>query len=234
MTDSRSELLKGAPERRGISEFEVREAKNGLLHFSGHAAVFDQPYEVTDRYGVFTEIIERNALARTLSRNPDVVLNINHDGLPLARTTSGTLRIGADARGLYVEADLEPKDPDVDRIRHKLERGDMSDMSWAFRVTVDEWSEDETQRNVQEVNIDGGDVSIVTTGANRNTTAHLRSIIDSLPRFEDALVECRSADAGISADDLRAASKLLGELATELTPRKTMSIKAAERAALLD
>ncbi len=232
MTDSRSELLKGAPERRGVSEFEIRDASNGLLKFSGHAAIFDQPYEVTDRFGTFTEVIERTALARTLSRNPDVILNINHDGLPLARTTAGTLRIGTDTVGYYVEADLEPKDPDVDRIRYKLERGDMSEMSWAFRVMVDDWSDDETHRSVKEANVDGGDVSIVTTGANRETTAHpLRAALLALadPDIDHKiLAECRAE--GFDIDVIR---KNVEQL-TERPTRKTMSLRAAMRALELD
>src|SRR5689334_11824860 len=47
----RSQLLRGVPERRGFTECELRAKNNGLLHFTGYAAVFDQPYEVTDRFG---------------------------------------------------------------------------------------------------------------------------------------------------------------------------------------
>lgn len=229
--DTRAALLKGAPERRGISEFEVRDAGNGLLHFTGYAAVFDDPYEITDRFGTFTETIERKALSRTLSRNPDVVLNVNHDGLPLARTISGTLKLGTDTRGYHVEADLDPRDPDVESVRYKLERGDLSDMSWAFKVLVDVWNDDETERSVREVSVDGGDVSIVTTGANRNTNASLRGALDALANL-DVLTECRTA--GFDIEAVRAAYATLGTVLVDLTPRTTMSIRAAERALELD
>jgi HK97 family phage prohead protease len=234
MTDSRSELLKGVPERRGLQECELREGKSGLLEFEGYAAVFDQPYIVSDRYGEFTEVIDRGALNRTLSRSPNVVLNVDHGGLPLARTLSGTLQIGTDQHGYYVRAGLEPRDPHVQAIRYKIERGDLSDMSWAFRVTVDEWTEDDTKRVVREVNVDGGDVSIVKDGANSGTSLKLHEALRSLKNFDDLLVEMRSADGGIELDDLHAVRKNVDQLITELTPRKTMSIKAAERAALLD
>lgn len=234
MTDqTRAEMLKGVSERRSISEFELRDAGNGLLHFNGYAAVWDQTYEVADFFGTFTESVERNALQRTLSRNPDVVLNINHGGLPLARTTSGSLRIGTDKHGYQVEADLEPRDPDVESIRYKLERGDMTDMSWAFRVTVDEWTvhEDGTEsRVIKEVNVDGGDVSIVNTGANRQTEAHLRAI-DSLA---GDLVEVRAELGDIDLDKIRLAHTNLGTLLSERSPRKTLSLRAAERALELD
>lgn len=237
MTDinSRAELLKGTPERRGISEFEIRDAGNGLMHFEGYAAVWDQKYTVNDWMGSFTESVERSALKRTLSRNPNVVLNINHDGLPLARTTSGTLRLGTDAHGFTVSADLEPRDPDVQKILYKLERRDLEDMSWAFRVTVDEWTvheNGEESRVIKEVNIDGGDVSIVTNGANPGTTADpLRS---ALKVFADpeldlkVLAECRAE--GFDLDVIRKNLALLDER----PQRKTLSLAAAARAAELD
>lgn len=236
MTDqNRAEALRGVSERRGISEFELRDASNGTLHFTGYAAVWDTPYEVTDRFGTFTEVVARGALARTLGRKPDVVLNINHDGLPLARTTAGTLRLGADDHGFHVEADLEPRDPDVESVRYKLERGDLTDMSWAFRVIDDVWSEDDTHRMIREANIHGGDVSIVTTGANPATTANPLRMADVLGFFtdHDRLAACRSAE-DFDLEQLRDAHKILGEFIEPVQPRKTMSIAAAKRALLLD
>jgi HK97 family phage prohead protease len=55
-----------------------------------------------------------------------VRLLLNHDGLPLARTTSGTLKLREDKRGLHFEADLDPNDPDVQRIAPKVQRGDLT------------------------------------------------------------------------------------------------------------
>ncbi len=232
----RAALLKGTSERRGISEFELRDAGDGVRTFTGYAAVWDQPYTVTDRYGEFTEIVERSAVQRTLSRNPNVVLNLDHSGLPLARTSAGTLRIGTDSHGYTVEADLEPRDPDVQRILYKLERGDVTDMSWAFRVTVDEWSATDDgaeTRVIKEVNVDGGDVSIVGNGANPGTEAHpLRSALVALadPDIDlEILAECRAE--GFDFDVIR---KNLDSLTERAPARKTMSLRAALRALELD
>lgn len=231
--DARSELLRGIRERRSISDFELRAGPNGTLHFTGHAALFDVEYTVYDFLGSFTEVVDRKALNRTMSRQPDVVLNVNHNGLPLARTTSGTLRLSLDESGLYVDADLEPRDPDVNSVRYKLERGDMADMSWAFRVLNDQWSivDGEDHRRIMEANIDGGDVSIVTTGANPATDAQIgaRSAVSYLSQ-PDALVEVRSLD---DPDAIAAAIKTL-EGARGAAKNKTLSVAAAERALLLD
>jgi HK97 family phage prohead protease len=164
--------LKGTIERRGFAaRLELRETAEGGCSFSGYAATFGVPYEVGD----FTETIERGAFKRTLTEQPDVVFLVNHEGLPLARTTSGTLTLEEDEHGLRVRAELEPSDADVQRLKPKLQRGDLSEMSFAFRCTADEWNDGRTLRTVRGVSLHHGDVSIVTTGANPDTTASMRS-----------------------------------------------------------
>jgi HK97 family phage prohead protease len=104
-----------------------------------------------------------------------VVLLLNHEGLPLARTKSGTLRLAEDAQGLRVDADLEPDDPDVKGPIPKMRRGDLDSRSFAFRCTAQEWNEDRTQRRIKSLSLDRGDISVVTHPANENTSVTLRS-----------------------------------------------------------
>jgi len=161
---------------------EIREAQGpgGPVELVGYAATFGEPYPV----GSFTETIIRGAFGRTLGEDPDVSLLINHTGTPLARTTSGTMTLSEDARGLLVCAELEPSDPDVAALVPKLKRGDLSEMSFAFRATQQEWSEDKTERSVRECSIHRGDVSIVTNAANPRATASLRDQDLSLEQRE--------------------------------------------------
>lgn len=162
----------------GISDIEVREAgDDGAVTFSGYASVFNHDYEVYDSFGKFTERLAPGAFTRTLADQPDVMLLINHQGLPLARTKSGTLRLSQDNVGLRVEAQLDPNDPDVQAILPKMRRGDVDEMSFAFRVNDQLWSEDYTDRTITEVNLARGDVSIVSFGANPATVAALRAAL---------------------------------------------------------
>lgn len=176
----RAEMLDGVREERRFdaSSVELREASDGVLRFSGYASVTERAYEVGD----FEETIARGAFKRTLSEQPHVILTINHgEGgqLPLASTKSGTLTLSEDARGLRVDADLNPLDPDVQRLRPKLERGDVSEMSFAFRVTDDKWNEDYTRRLVRSVGLHKGDVSVVTFGANDASTGSISGLLRS-------------------------------------------------------
>lgn len=187
---------------------EVREGDDGLLTFTGYATVFDAEYEMYGGppYG-WIEVVDPGAFRRTLSEKPDVQLLLNHDGLPLARTKSGTMTLDDDNKGLRVEASLDPADPDVSQLRVKVERGDLDEMSFAFRTIRQEWDEEYEKRTLLEVSINRGDVSIVNYGANPSTSFDLRALLEADPEL--ALAELRSLRDG--SPDL--AARILAELA---------------------
>lgn len=153
---------------------EIRADDSGI-RVSGYAAVFNQ---ITDIGGYFRERILPGAFADAIGRD-DVVFLINHDGLPLARTRSGTLTLREDDHGLFMEAVLEATDPDVATITPKMKRGDLDKMSFAFsmRGGVQTWDEsiDPPLRSIEKV---GGlhDVSVVTTPAYDGTEIGMRSL----------------------------------------------------------
>ena len=180
--------LLGAPERRScsIDQFELR-GDGDSLKLTGYASVFEEPYPIFGGAsgGGWDEIVDRGAFDRTLSEKPDTHLLINHEGMPLARTKSGTMRLSTDDRGLHVEADLDRRDPDVQALQVKMERGDMDEMSFAFRTIRHQWNDDETERRMLEVSIHKGDVSVVNFGANPATAAQLRSLMAALAEDDD-------------------------------------------------
>ena len=156
-----------------IPRFTMRSVPNGTggeaLRFTGYASVVDKPYDMYDMFGPYTETIARNAFNKTLSDGADVNFLCNHEGVSLARTKSGSLRLSADDTGLYSEATFNPSRPDVQIVRAAVEDGDLDEMSFAFRATRQEWDDDHTQREIQEVNMHQGDVSVVNFGASPHT-----------------------------------------------------------------
>ena len=163
-------------ERRGGIAAEIRADADGIK-VEGYAAVFG---EETDIGGMFREVIERGAFTDAIGRD-DVVFLVNHDGLPLARTRSGTLKLTEDERGLKIETTLDPDDPDVKSIAGKMKRGDLDKMSFAFYPDVQEWDEsgDIPLRTIKRASL--YDVSIVTTPAYSGTEIALRSLEASRP-----------------------------------------------------
>ena len=169
-------------ERRAVTQIAAARAAaepTGLT-LTGYAATTNTWYEV----GFFQEILVPGAFKRTLSEGPDVVLLLGHGrsgaGLPLARTTAGTLSLVEDDLGLRFTADLDPADPDSQTLVRKLQRGDLDGQSsFAFQATNDAWNADLTKRTVTAVGLHRGDVSIVTHGANDKTSAW---IAEAAPR----------------------------------------------------
>lgn len=147
---------------------EVRARKDGTSIF-GYASVWDSPSEPLP----WVEYVRRGAFTKTLKDGADVRLLIDHEGIPLARTKSGTLALYEDARGLAVEADLDPMNPDAARVISAMARGDMNQMSFAFRTIKDSWNNDRSMRELREVQL--YDVSVVTFPAYEETVAELRS-----------------------------------------------------------
>lgn len=160
-------------EIRALSESVEIRAEEGDVSVAGYAAVFG---EETNIGGAFIEVIERGAFKNAIERGDDVVFLINHDGLPLARTRSGTLKLTEDERGLYIETKLDSSDPDVKSILPKMKRGDLDKMSFAFIPDVQTWDDsgDMPKRIIRDVRM--YDVSIVTTPAYDGTEIGLRSL----------------------------------------------------------
>lgn len=150
---------------------DIREDDNGKIKVSGYAAVFNSRANIGD---MFEEQIQRGAFTDAIGRD-DVVFLINHEGLPMARTRSGTLTLTEDSRGLYIESELDSSDPDVARIIPKMKRGDLDKMSFAFMPEVQEWDDsgDIPLRTITRAALQ--DVSIVTFPAYQDTEIGLRS-----------------------------------------------------------
>lgn len=226
--------LRDSPERRGVaaSEFEFRNGAGNETTLTGYASIFGNAYRVAGGppYG-WDESVARSAFDKTLAEKPDLHLLINHEGMPLARTKSGTLKLSTDSRGLLVEANLDQRDPDVQRLVTKMARGDMDEMSFAFRVKDDKWNDDETQRTLTEVSLHKGDVSVVNWGANPATSAKVRSVDDILTELagadlDPALTELRSVDGDVLAR-LEAARDVLASLYRSLRPSAAKRLTVA-------
>jgi HK97 family phage prohead protease len=154
------------------------ERADGAISFRGYASVFNRPYGVA---GVFVEQIAPGAFRRSIHNArgakrddvPKIHMLVNHDesSIPLAALHSGTMELREDERGLYVEAELDPSSPWAQSVASAIRRGDLDEMSFAFRAVKDEWDEsgDVPLRTVKELKL--YEVSVVRNGANPATEA---------------------------------------------------------------
>jgi len=181
--DSRSKVKKIERRTFTVQDVEARQAEDGTMRLRGYAAVFNDPSVPMP----FIETIAPGAFRKTLDETPDVRLLINHEGLPLARTKNGTLTLTEDERGLFMDAVIA--DTNEGRDLYKLvERGDVDQMSFAFRVIRQKYNEDRSQRTLTEVSLADGDVSVVTYPAYPTTSVEAR---EALRKAIDAVKEGR-------------------------------------------
>jgi HK97 family phage prohead protease/HK97 family phage major capsid protein len=149
-----------------VRAIEVRAEEN--MTITGYASVYGDEYDL----GYFTERVAPGAFEGRL--DDDVRLLINHEGMPLARTTNGTLELTTDGRGLFYRAQLA--DTQEGRDLYKLiQRGDITQSSFAFTIDDDEWTADRKLRTIKRV---GRlyDVSPVTYPASPTTTVQARAM----------------------------------------------------------
>lgn len=157
-------------------QLEVRAKSGGQVTLAGYASVTEQVYEMWDWLGPYGEVVRQGAFSKTLAENPAVQLLLNHGGLSMAYTNAGTLRLAEDSTGLQMEADVNTGRTDVRDMVTALEDRAVDEMSFAFRVTRQQWSPDYDQRDILEVDIHKGDVSVVNFGANPHTSVEARGL----------------------------------------------------------
>ena len=119
--------------RTVATQFQTREDGDNP-HISGYFAVFNSNYEIAPG---MSESIAPGAFSRTLSG--DIRALINHDTtLVLGRTKAGTLELREDARGLWGEITINPKDGDAMNLYERVKRGDVDQCSFGFEIVSEE------------------------------------------------------------------------------------------------
>jgi HK97 family phage prohead protease len=196
-------------------ELNKREA-NGVegLRFGGYASMSERGYDMHDMFGTYTEVVARGAFSNSLLREDlDVPLVLQHQDLRrIARTTNGSLRLTEDGDGLLVDADLDPRDQDVQYIEPKLRSGLVDEMSFKFRINAGEWSPDFETYRITDVDIHRGDVAIVGYGASPHTKgAGMRAAFNA----EEMVREFTDAQAIQTFLALRARIKTGADLISE-------------------
>ena len=157
-------------DNRQYRTFELRAEAHKI---EGYAVVFDTPTMLDkDLYTgtEFYEVISRNAFdGCDLS---DVILNVDHEGTPLARTRAGTLTLTPDSHGLKVSATLS-----TGRGRELWEdiaAGNLDKMSFAFNVSEESYDNKTHTRTIQKIG-KLWDVSVVTRPAYEQTCVYARA-----------------------------------------------------------
>lgn len=151
------------------------EARDGAKdqRIVGHAAVFNTD---TDIGGYFVERVAPGAFKRAVAED-DVRSLFNHDpNYVLGRTKAGTLVLREDDTGLMTET-IPPDTQFARDLQISIARGDISQMSFGFRVKGEAWEERSDGKWLRTItDVELFDISPVTFPAYPTTDVGLRSL----------------------------------------------------------
>ncbi len=153
-----------------VSNQEKRLASD--FYIEGYATKFDKPYLLYEYDGIqYFECISKNALEG--ADLTDVIMQYNHRGKVLARTSNNTLGLSPDNIGLFIFADLS-KGNDARNMYEEISNGLITKMSWAFTVEKESYDKSTRTRYIEKIK-KVYDVSAVSLPANEDTNIKARS-----------------------------------------------------------
>ena len=177
--------------------FEVRAEQNEQHgnHITGVPIVFGQEYD----NGIWTETIARGALDGTDLKDVRFLVNHNIDMIPLARSrnnnANSTMQMSVEPDGMHIRVDLDTeRNSDARSLYSAVERGDISGMSFMFRVDSDTWDDlesDHPRRTITGIS-KVFEVSAVTWPAYEQTSLEARSHAKALESAASVLESARN------------------------------------------
>ena len=135
-------------------EPKAEKRENGTAQVSGRPIVYNSP---TDIGGLFREIIMPGALDGADLRDVPLLVNHNSDMIPVARSRrnngNSTMQLNVDGEGMTFEASLDVmRNTTAAELYSAIERGDISGMSFAFRISDQRWEGLDTDYPTRYVN----------------------------------------------------------------------------------
>lgn len=196
-------------------ELRATESEEGVIE--GVPIVFNQKTRIFDWAGEYDEIIDRNALDGADLK--DVLLFVNHDmgKIALARSKNGnensTMSFEIKDDGLHMKASLDiENNAEARSLYSAIKRGDISGMSFAFRIREDNWADIDKKiptRTIKKISV-VHEVSVVNFPAYPQTSVNARSSgeeasYSALEEARKAYAEetARSKDAQLEVEKLK-------------------------------
>lgn len=144
MTQKNKELLKysrlgGFGESCELRAIEPTENTGYIVE--GYAIIYEQIVSIG---GWFNEVVKRGALDGADLTDVPMFIHHNGESIPLARSrrnsTNSTLKLTPDSNGLHFRAELDvDNNADAKSLYSSIQRGDISGMSYSFRVQEEKW-----------------------------------------------------------------------------------------------
>ena len=188
----------------------------------GRAIVFEKPTNI----GLFTEIIDRNALKGTDLRDVRFLVNHNTDMIPLARSRrnneNSTMQMVVGEEGMDIRANLDTENnADARALYSATKRGDISGMSFMMTVKDEDWDFTDEEKPIRTIRSIGRiyEVSAVSYPAYPQTSLSVeaRGDEEALENAKSTLEKAKAEEeAKAERDaDIEELTSLLNELEDE-------------------
>ena len=131
----------------------VEPTENTGYIVEGYAIVYEQEVSIG---GWFNEIVKRGALVGADLTDVPLFIHHNSNEIPLARSrrnnNKSTLKLTPDNKGLHFRAELDTENnTDAKALYSAIQRGDISGMSYSFRVKEEKWLNMDTPTPTREI-----------------------------------------------------------------------------------
>ena len=194
-----------------VMQARTEEGEAKSFKVRGYASTFDEPYELYQDWdgNPIYEVIDRHAFDE--ADMTDVIFQYDHAGMVYARTRNGSLEIGTDDHGLWIEADLGLTE-ESRKIYDAIVKGLIDRMSFCFTIAEDgeTWDKKTNTSTVTKIS-KLYDVSAVSIPANPGTDISA----ERKQRMDGAIQEARAE-----------------RLADEMRQRKIKILRAKAKAAM--
>jgi uncharacterized protein len=153
-------------------ELRIATAADGTKTLAGYAIVFGVR---SVNLGGFVEVVDPKAVSTSL-RTQDILCLNNHDSSqPLARTSSGTLKLSTDAVGVAFTCSLDTRSSYANDLAISVERGDTRGCSFGFQTNKDTWTNEQGTllRTLNEIDV--FEISVCSSPAYPQTGVSVRS-----------------------------------------------------------
>lgn len=164
-----------------LTDVETRATDDGKKVISGYAARFDSlsvpmwGFREKIRYGAFRESLKRNDVKALWNHNSDKVLG---------STKAKTLTLAEDEKGLRFEI-YPPDTTDGNNAYESIRRGDVSGVSFGFKVEKQEWDESDENNVIRTlVQVDLREISPTPFPAYQDTSASVRSVTQDYDEYK--------------------------------------------------
>lgn len=163
------------PQTREYRSFDFTMQDNEM-RVTGTPVVFNSPTVMYEYDGAkyYEQISSKAFDGVDLS---DVVLNVNHQGTPAARTKNHTMTLEVRSDVLFMDSDLS-KSSIGPALRSDIANGVYDKMSFAFTVAQESYDVKTRTRTIEKID-QLFDVSVVTFPAYKQTTVSARSFFEA-------------------------------------------------------